>query len=70
MKKKEFQELRKKPVSELQKNLSSEQEKLNNLQFNLSMGKVKNIKEIKKRKKNIAQIMGVVNEKKSQSRKQ
>lgn len=63
MKKKDLQELRKKPVSELQKNLTGEQEKLNNLNFNLSMGKVKNIKEIKNRKKNIAQIKTIINEK-------
>lgn len=63
MKKDALQELRKKPVMELQKDLSGEREKLNDLQFNLSMGKVKNIKEIKNRKKNIAQILTVLNEK-------
>ncbi len=63
MKKDLLQELRKKPVSELQKELSGEREKLNELQFNLSMGKVKNIKEIKSRKKNVAQILTVLTEK-------
>jgi ribosomal protein L29 len=63
MKKKDLKELRKKPVSALQKNIADEYEKLNNLQFSLSAGKVKNIKEIKNRKKNIAKIKTILKEK-------
>ncbi len=63
MKKEDLQELRKKPLSELRKALADEWEKLNNLQFNLHMGKVKNIKEVKGRKKNIAQIETIIKEK-------
>ncbi len=56
--------LRKKPKSELQRMLSSFQEKLRKLRFNLASGKVKNIKEIRELRKDIAQILTILREKK------
>jgi ribosomal protein L29 len=50
-------ELRQKSKSELQKILKDNQKKLRELRFNLTVGKVKNIREIRKTKKEIAQIL-------------
>lgn len=59
MKKKEYQQLKNKPLSELEKELSNFREKLRNLKFDLSQGKVKNIAEIKETKKTIARILTI-----------
>ena len=56
--------LRKKPKSELQRMLSSFQEKLRKLRFNLASGKVKNIREIRELRKDIARILTILREKK------
>ena len=56
--------LRKKPKSELQRMLSSSQEKLRKLRFNLASGKVKNIREIRELRKDIARILTILREKK------
>ena len=53
-----FQNLKEKPVIELKKELNEYYVKLVNLKFDLSMGKVKNIQEIKETKKSIARIKG------------
>jgi len=50
-------ELRKRPKEELQKILQESREKLRALYFDLASGKVKNIREIRKIKKNIARIL-------------
>ncbi len=50
-------ELRKKSKGELQKILEDDREKLRQLRFDLSAGKVKNVREIRHIKKEIAQIM-------------
>ena len=50
-------ELRKKSKGELQKILEDNREKLRQLRFDLSAGKVKNVKEIRNLKKEIARIM-------------
>ncbi len=42
-----FSELRKKPKEELQKILEDDREKLRQLRFDLSAGKVKNVREIR-----------------------
>lgn len=52
-----FAELRQKPKMELQKTLQDNREKLHQLRFALSAGKVKNVREIRKIKKDIARIL-------------
>jgi len=50
-------ELRRKPKEELKKILQDNREKLRQLRFDLSAGKVKNVREIRHLKKEIAQIL-------------
>ncbi len=50
-------ELRQKSKDELQKTLQDLQEKLRQLRFDLAAGKVKNVREIRKIKKEIARIL-------------
>ncbi len=50
-------EMRKVSKEELQKILVDNREKLRQLRFDLSAGKVKNVREIRKVKKEIAQIL-------------
>ena len=52
-----IQELRQKPREELQKLLGSSQEKLRQMRFDLVSGKIKNVREIRKIKKEIARIL-------------
>jgi len=52
-----FVELNKKPKNELQTLLSEKREKLRQLRFNISSGKVKNVREIRMIKKDIARIL-------------
>ena len=52
-------ELRKKTLTDLQDILKEQKKKLAYLCFNLPSGKVKNVKEIKEIKKNIARILTV-----------
>ena len=61
MKKKEIQQIKNKPFPELRKDLADYREKLRKLKFDLSQGKVKNIKEIKETKKVIARILTLMN---------
>jgi len=49
-------ELRQKSKSELQKLLQDNREKLRQLRFDLAAGKVKNVREIRRIKKEIARI--------------
>ena len=53
-------ELRQKSKSELQKILSDNREKLRQLRFDLAAGKVKNVREVRKIKKDIARIRTVL----------
>ena len=53
-------ELRQKSKNELQKTLQELREKLRQLRFNLVSGKVKNVREIRMIKKNIAQILTIM----------
>ena len=55
-------EIRQKTKSELQKLLQDLQEKLRQLRFNLASGKIKNVKEIREIKKDIARILTIINE--------
>lgn len=50
-------ELRQKSKVELQRILSDKREKLRQLCFDLAAGKVKNVREIRKTKKDIARIL-------------
>jgi len=63
MKAKDLQELKLKPLAELQKQLTDNYERLRGLKFDLAQGKVKNIREIKETKKTIARILTVINKK-------
>lgn len=56
----EIKELRQKPESELRKSLLELREKLRVLRFDLAAGKVKNVREIRKTKKDIARILTVI----------
>jgi len=60
MKKSDFQQLKTKPAEMLQKELADFREKLGKLKFDLSQGKVKDIKEIKATKKTIARILTIM----------
>ena len=52
-----IQEFRQKSKPELQKFLIDSQERLRSLKFDLASGKVKNVREIRELKKNIARIL-------------
>ena len=56
-------ELRQKTESELKKILRESREKLRQLRFDLVAGKVKNVREIRKIKKEIAQILTLLKQK-------
>jgi len=57
-------ELNQKSRDELQKILIDKREKLRQLKFDLAAGKVKNVREIRKIKREIAQILTFLNSKK------
>jgi large subunit ribosomal protein L29 len=57
-------ELNQKSKDELQKILIDKREKLRQLKFDLAAGKVKNVREIRKIKREIAQILTFLNSKK------
>ena len=57
-------ELRKKTEKELEKILKENREKLEKMKIDLSLRKLKNVKEIKMVKKDIARILTILNEKK------
>ena len=61
MKKKELQQLSKKPVAELQKKVQESRNKLWQLRVDLAAGKVNNIKEIRSLKQNISQMLTFIN---------
>jgi large subunit ribosomal protein L29 len=56
------QELRKKSKEELEKILKEKREHLQKLKFDLSLGKLKNVKEIGQTKKDIARILTILSE--------
>ena len=56
-----IQELRQKSKQELQIILKDDQKKLNEFRFNLLAGKVKNVRMIRKIRKEIAQILTLLN---------
>ena len=56
-----IKELKQKPKEELLKFLEEDREKLRQLRFDLSAGKVKNVREVRRIKKEIAQILTLLN---------
>jgi len=60
-------ELNSKTKSELQKLLEDNRERRRQLRFDLVSGKVKNIREIRKVKKTISQILTILNSNKNKS---
>ncbi|MCP6726526.1 MAG: 50S ribosomal protein L29 [Patescibacteria group bacterium] len=56
-------ELRKKTKVDLRRQLTTDKEKLQSLRFDIVAGKVKNVKEIRARRKEIATIMTILSEK-------
>lgn len=65
MKKKEKQEFRMKALPEIERLIAVDREKLSELKFDLGAGKVKNIREIRAIKKNIARLLTLHKEKQS-----
>lgn len=62
MKKDEFNAIKNKSVEELEKQLGELRARSIDLKFDLASGKVKNISEIQKNKKSIAQLLTVLKE--------
>ncbi len=60
MKLKEFKNFKTKPLPELEKELKAREEKISQLRFDLAAGKVKNIREIRHLRKDIAQILTLI----------
>jgi len=56
-------ELIKKSEKELHKTLDESREKLRQLNFDLASGKVKNVREIRRIKRDIARILTIINNK-------
>jgi len=54
-------EVKNKSAKELKQILAEKRERLRELRFLLSQGKAKNVREVRKMKKNIARILTVVN---------
>jgi large subunit ribosomal protein L29 len=52
-----IEEIRQKPKEELRKLLTENREKLRQLKFDLASGKVKNVREIRQIKKDIARLL-------------
>ena len=61
MKKKELEQLKSKPLPELHKRLKEDRNKLWQLRIDLVNGKVKNVREIRAIKKNIARVLTFIN---------
>lgn len=57
MKRKEIMEFKNKPLAEMEKFLRESREKLRVLKFDLAAGKVKNVKDIRVVKKDIARTL-------------
>ncbi len=58
-----MQELKEKNISELEKMLFEKQEKLRKLRFDMASQQVKNTKDIRNNKKDVARILTLINEK-------
>jgi len=60
-----IKELHQKSFVDLQKLLETNQEKMRRFRFDLASGKLKNVREIRKLKKDIARILTILREKKA-----
>lgn len=54
-------EFKQKPKEELEKLLQDNREKIRQLKFDLASGKVKNVREIRQTKKDVARILTLLN---------
>ncbi len=63
MKKKDLSEIKSKTISQLMKNISDLKKEMVGLSIDMSLGKTKNVHELSKKKKNIAQIKTILNQK-------
>ncbi|MDP3948375.1 MAG: 50S ribosomal protein L29 [bacterium] len=63
MKKKEITEFKNKPLAELEKFVRDSKEKLRTLKFDLAAGKVKNVKDLRMLKKDIARALTFIKDK-------
>lgn len=59
MERKELENFKTKPLPEVDKEIRHYEERLMNLKMDLALGKVKNIREIRQLKKNVAQLLTV-----------
>ena len=62
-------EFKQKSEKELKKLLLDSRERLRQLRFNLASGKVKNVREIRKLKKDIARMLTILNKKSKDGKK-
>ena len=62
MKKREYEKVRALPREELMKRLATEQERLRTLRFDLSLGKVSNVRDLIAAKRMIARLMTILNQ--------
>jgi len=66
MKKRDIQELKTKPIAELEKLLKEGRERLRVLKFDLAAGKVKDVKELRGLHKDLARLLTFINSRKHQ----
>ena len=62
MKKRDIQELKTRPAADLLRMIGESNEKLRQLRFDLAAGKVKNVSELRKIKKNVARMHTFIKE--------
>ena len=62
MKKKDLEQLKTKPAEELKKMVAEYRDRLWTLKTDLASGKIKNVKEMKKIKKDIARLLTLINQ--------
>ena len=70
MKKRELQELKSKPTTELSRLVHEGTEKLRSLRFDLAAGKVKNVNELRALRKNLARMRTFIQEDKNNKKSQ
>lgn len=63
MKKKDLTEIKSKTISQLLKSVADLKKEMVGLKIDMSLGKTKNVHEISKKKRNIAQIKTILNQK-------
>lgn len=63
MKRKELKKIRTKSIEELHKQIGEEKHKLQELRMQLSLGELKDTQEVKKKRRDIAQILTIIYEK-------